>query len=58
MTGGENEGTLQRELDAMKEGMESLEAETDILITEDLEEEFLFGKKRITAIPLWKWLLR
>lgn len=58
MTGGENEETLQRELDAMKEGMENMEAETGILITEDLEKEFLFGKKRVTAIPLWKWLLR
>ncbi|MDI6789988.1 MAG: ATP-binding protein [Thermodesulfobacteriota bacterium] len=58
MTGGENEKTLQRELDALKEGMENLEAETGILITEDLEKEFLWRKKRVTAIPLWKWLIR
>jgi len=58
MTSGENEETLQRELDALKEGMENLETKTGILITEDLEKEFLWGKKRITAIPLWKWLLR
>ena len=37
--------------------METFELDEGLILTEDAEEEIMLESKKITVIPVWKWLL-
>ncbi len=49
----DNEKTLNREINALKEAMEKLKIESSLLVTAEIEKEV----ERIKVIPIWKFLL-
>ncbi|MBI4042553.1 MAG: ATP-binding protein [Deltaproteobacteria bacterium] len=53
----EDEKTKKRELGSLVTAMEELHISHAAIITEEREGEILLNQKRVTLIPLWKWLL-
>jgi predicted AAA+ superfamily ATPase len=49
--------TLQREMEALTEGMEYFNVTDAYLITSDREELIQAGDYKIHVVPLWKWIL-
>lgn len=58
MTATDNKKAMQREIDAMDEGLEIFKTSKGIIITEDWEEDIRLRNGKIKTIPLWKWLLK
>jgi len=54
----ENERTLQREINALVEGMNYFNLTTSYLVTSHREEIIEIKDKKIIVTPLWKWLLQ
>lgn len=57
MTNIENNKAIERELNSIEEGMSQFKISNGIIITEDWEENIKCKKGRVTAVPLWKWLI-
>ncbi len=53
----ENKATFNRELNALREGMNYFKLDSSYLITSYREETINLGNKTIYVIPMWKWLL-
>lgn len=53
----ENPETKQREVDGLLEAMHLYELKEGVIITEDENDEKLFGDRKIVVMPAWKWLL-
>jgi predicted AAA+ superfamily ATPase len=49
--------TLQREINALIEGMDYLKLDTSYLVTGQREETLKVDGKVIEVMPMWKWLL-
>jgi predicted AAA+ superfamily ATPase len=52
-----SEKTKKREIDGLLEAMNTYNLKYGLIITDDTEEEFFDGEKKITIMPTWKWLL-
>lgn len=46
-----------REIEGLEEAMDSYQLTEGIIITENEQDELCINERRITIIPLWKWLL-
>ena len=53
----ENQSTLEREIEALEEGMVELEVERATLLTADERGAFFDGGADICMKPVWEWLL-
>jgi len=53
----ENEKTLAREIDALREGMKYFKLSKAYLVTEQREEVVEVEEGTIEIVPMWKWLL-
>jgi len=54
----ENKATLQRELNALSEGLEYFNLDRAYLVTSQRDETIQIDNKEIVIIPMWKWLLK
>ena len=54
----ENKATLQRELNALSEGLEYFNLDRAYLVTRQRDETIQIDNKEIVIIPMWKWLLK
>ena len=52
-----SEKTRKREIEGLMSAMETFELDEGLILTEDAEEEIMLESKKITVIPVWKWLL-
>ena len=52
-----NAKTEKRELEGLLQVMEKFSLKTGLIITQDQEEERKIDGKKISIVPLWKWLL-
>lgn len=57
MAATEDRKALQREMNAMEEAMGHFKGSKGLIVTEDWEEELRLKQRRVSAMPLWKWLL-
>jgi len=48
----------RRELDSLLRASEALGCGSLLVVTWDLEDEIVRDGKRITSVPLWRWLLK
>lgn len=53
----ENPDTKKRELKGLLEAMEEFKLRSGLILTEDIEKEEAVDGKKITYVPLWRWLL-
>ncbi len=53
----ENERTHNREINALLNSMDELKISEASVLTYNLEREFRVGNKKISVIPVWKWVL-
>ena len=53
----ENPETKRREIKALVKASDELKCNTLLIITKDYEGEEKKDNKKITYVPLWKWLL-
>jgi predicted AAA+ superfamily ATPase len=53
----EDTKTLQREVDALSEGMRYFNLTKSYLVTSEKEETIKIDEGTIVVIPMWKWLL-
>lgn len=49
--------TKEREVRALLDAMEEINENTGLILTEDEKGKFVFGKKIITILPVYEWLL-
>lgn len=54
----ENPETRERELNGIKEAMETYKLNTGLILTDSEEGEEKIGRKIITILPIWKWMLQ
>ena len=54
----ENEKTLQREINALKEGMRYFKLDRAYLVTAERDEMIEVEEGTIEVVPMWKWLLQ
>ena len=54
----DNQRTLQREINALLEGMTYFKLDNSYLVTADKEETIEIEGKKIVVVPMWKWLLQ
>ncbi len=52
-----NPVTREREIEGLKEAMNFFSVNNGLLITSQFEEDVHVEGKKISIIPLWKWLL-
>lgn len=52
-----SEKTRKRETEALLLAMDTFDLKEGLILTEDSEEEILLDNKKITVMPVWKWLL-
>lgn len=52
------EENKKREIEGLLEAMKKFKLKEGIIITDDIEMEEEIDKKKITYIPLWKWILK
>ncbi len=52
-----NEENKKREIEGLVEAMENFKLKNGLILTYDQNEEFIFKKKNIKVISVWKWLL-
>jgi len=52
-----NVDNRKRESDGLAEAMDALNLKEGLILTYDQEEEHKEGPKKITVLPVWKWLL-
>ncbi|MDD4249774.1 MAG: DUF4143 domain-containing protein, partial [Methanosarcina sp.] len=52
-----SEKTRKREIEGLMSAMETFELDEGLILTEDAEEEIMLESKKITVIPVWKWLI-
>jgi len=53
----EDERTSNREINALLNSMDELKLSEALVLTYNTEREFIIRKKRIVAMPVWKWIL-
>jgi predicted AAA+ superfamily ATPase len=53
----EDEKTLTRELNALREGMNYFQLSKSYLVTAQRDEMVEVAEGQIKVIPMWKWLL-
>ena len=49
--------TFQREVNALKEGMEYFNLTKSYLVTKERDETIIINDKKVIVIPMWKWLI-
>ena len=47
----------EREIAGLREAMESLDIKRGIILTRDLDEEMIVGRKKVKVMSVWRWLL-
>ena len=47
----------EREINGLRKAMETFALKKGIILTQEQEEEIVLNGKRITVLPVWKWLL-
>jgi predicted AAA+ superfamily ATPase len=52
-----NEQTKKREIHALSEAMNELNLSSGIIVTRDEEDEIQIDNKKISVIPIWRYLL-
>jgi len=52
-----NEKTRKRELNGLPEAMITYDLSEGLILTEDEEEELQMESRKISVLPVWKWLL-
>lgn len=57
MISAEDEKAREREIQSLEDGMKNLNVNKGVLITNDWEENLKIQAGRISAVPIWKWLL-
>ncbi len=53
-----SQSTLEREINALLEGMDYFHLKKSYLITKERDETITIEEKEIVIIPIWKWLLQ
>jgi len=53
-----NKENYEREVNGLLSAMSKFKLNTGTIVTYNNEDEFIIDKKTITAIPVWKWLLK
>ena len=56
--GTEDEKTLKREINALKEGMRYFKIDRAYLVTAERDEIIEVDEGVIEVLPMWKWLLQ
>ena len=51
------ESNKNREVEGLIEVLNEYKLEEGLIITEDQGEEIVADNKKITVVPIWKWLL-
>ena len=54
----EDEKTLKREINALKEGMRYFKLDRAYLVTAERDERIEVDEGMIEVVPMWKWLLQ
>lgn len=54
----DDEKTREREMDSLLEGITQFKPKSAVIITENREGEERISGKKISYVPLWKWLLQ
>ncbi len=52
-----NEENKDREINGLKEALDSFKLDEGLLLTNSQEEEIKIAKKKLKVMPVWKWLL-